>query len=551
MDFILQLVLDLLASWGRMFVALAFSIAFSVAVGVTAATNKQAEKILIPVIDVLQTIPILAFFPVVISLFVVLIPGMIGVNSAVIFLIFTSMAWNITFGVYEAVKSIPDELVEVARINHLSNFQMLKSIYAPAAMPRIAYQSAISWSVGLFYLVTSEIFSTGSNNFAVTYGIGVEIAHLVLMQNAVSYAIAILFFIIAVLLTRWLFLQPLSIYSERFSFKEEQRASKRSRVIAFYSGIGRSLEKSAHAIISKIERFFSLLGRSVEMRMPVAVRIEFKDRGEGKKRELPSTIDESAAKTGISAGAVTAVIVAAFIAISAFVVVSTDSYSFVPDLLEALCLSFLRVWGMYIVCAAISIPLGIKVARSAKSYETVFAVLQVAASIPATILLPLIVVLLIMMPFGNELTALAIIFIAMIWYVLFSVIAGMRTIPEQFDELLGIYKVGWVQAWREVYIPAILPSFVTGSITAIGGAWNALIVAEYFEVGSTVLTQVGSRTDLIGLSGIGKMLDLATFQGNLAHMFLAVAAMVVMVMVINRLFWQRIYRHVTLKYRIE
>jgi NitT/TauT family transport system permease protein len=551
MDFILQLVTDLLASWGRMFVALAFSIAFSVAVGVTAATNKQAEKILIPVVDVLQTIPILAFFPVVISVFVVLIPGTIGVNSAVVFLIFTSMAWNITFGVYEAVKSIPDELVEVARINHLSNFQMLRSIYVPAAMPRIAYQSAISWSVGLFYLVTSEIFSTGSKNFAVTYGIGVEIAHLVLMQNALSYAIAILFFIAAVLLTRWLFLQPLSIYSERFSFKEEQRASKRSRVIAFYSGIGRSLEKSAHAVRSRIERFLSLVGRSVERRMPVSVSIEFKDRGEAKKRELPSTIDEPAVKTGIGAGVVSAIIVLAFIAISAAVIVLTGSYAFVPDLLEALGLSFLRVWGMYLVCAAIAIPVGIKVARSAKSYETVFAVLQVAASIPATILLPLIVVMLIMVPFGNELTALAIIFIAMIWYVLFSVIAGMRTIPEQFDELLSIYKVGWVQAWREVYIPAILPSFVTGSITAIGGAWNALIVAEYFEVGSTVLTQVGSKTDLIGLGGIGKMLDLATFQGNLTHMFLAVAAMVVMVMVINRLVWQRIYRHVTLKYRIE
>jgi NitT/TauT family transport system permease protein len=547
MDFIPQLVVDLLASWGRMFAALAFSIVFSIAVGVAAATSKRAEKILIPVIDVLQTIPILAFFPVVISVFVVLSPGTIGVNAAVVFLIFTSMAWNITFGVYEAVKSIPDELVEVARINHLSNFQMLKSIYVPAAMPRIAYQSAISWSVGLFYLVTSEIFSTGSRNFAVTYGIGVEIAHLVLMQNALSYAIAILFFIAAVLLTRWLFLQPLSIYSEKFSFKEEQRASSRSRVLALYSGLGRSLELGAHSVRSGLGRLYSLIGRYVRRRMTVSVKISFKS----PPAKEPEPAKAGPFRKGIGAGAVSAAIVTAFLAASVAVVIVTDGYAFVPDLLLALSLSFVRVWGMYMVCAAIAIPLGIKVARSTKSYETVFAALQVAASIPATILLPLIVVLLFMVPFGNELTALAIIFVAMIWYVLFSVIAGMRTIPEQFGELLSIYKVGWVQAWREVYIPAILPSFVTGSITAIGGAWNALIVAEYFEVGSTVLTQVGSNTDLIGRSGIGKMLDLATYSGNLAHMFLAVAAMVVMVIVINRLVWQRIYRHVTLKYRIE
>ena len=135
----------------------------------------------------------------------------------------------------------------------------------------------------------------------------------------------------------------------------------------------------------------------------------------------------------------------------------------------------------------------------------------------------------------------------MIWYLLFSVIAGMRTIPEQFGELLRIFGTDWVSAWREVYIPAILPSLVTGSITAIGGAWNALIVAEYFSIqsgGSTVvLTQVGS--------GLGKLLDTATFNGNFVQMFLALAAMVAMVMVINKLVWQRLYRDVTRKYKIE
>ena len=525
MDFILQLVLDLLASWGRLFAALLLSIVFSIFVGVTAATNRKAENVLIPIIDVLQTIPILGFFPVVIFLVVLVLPGAIGVNAAVILLIFTSMAWNITFGVFEAVKSIPDELIEVARINHLSKWRMLTDIYVPASMPRIAYQSALSWSVGLFYLVTSEIFSTGSANFAVTYGIGVEIAHLVLMQNALLYAVAILFFIAGVLLTRWLFLQPLSIYSEKFSFKEEQRASGRSRVLAFYTGVGRFIEE----------------------RLPT-VTVEFKKRArpEGKQPESAG----APVRKGVSAAMVSAAIVIALLAISVAVIVYTRDYPFTASLLSALGLSFLRVWGMYVVCVAIAIPLGIVVARSTRAYEAIFAVLQVLASIPATILLPLIVVIFLMLPFGNEFTALAIIFLAMIWYLLFSVIAGMRTIPEQFDELLSIYKVGWVQAWREVYIPAMLPSFVTGSITAIGGAWNALIVAEYFEVGTKVLTQVGTATDG-GASGIGKLLDLATFGGNLAHMLLALAAMVVMVMVINRLVWQRLYRYVTLKYRIE
>ena len=172
MNFALQLVVDLLYSWGRMLVALGLSIVFSVFVGIAAATSKRAEAVVLPAIDVLQTVPILAFFPVVIYLIAPL--GYIGLNAAVVLLIFTSMAWNITFGVYEAVKSIPADMLEIARISHLSKFQMIRSIYAPAAMPRIAYQSSLSWSIGLFYLVTSEIFSAGSKNFAVTYGIGVE-----------------------------------------------------------------------------------------------------------------------------------------------------------------------------------------------------------------------------------------------------------------------------------------------------------------------------------------------------------------------------------------
>ena len=530
MDFILQLVLDLLASWGRMFAALFLSIIFSIAVGVTAATNRKAENVLIPVIDVLQTIPILGFFPVVIYLVVLVLPGFIGINAAVVFLIFTSMAWNITFGVYEAVKSIPDELIEVARINHLSQFQMLRSIYIPASMPRIAYQSALSWSVGLFYLVTSEIFSTGSSSFAVKYGIGVEIASLVVSSSALAYATVLAFFVLAVLLTRWLFLQPLSIYAEKFSFKEEQRASRRSRVLALYTGIGRFIEERLPTVTIEFKKPSAALLRKEEAQEQAIIEGESKD-----------------VKEGVSASLVSAAIIVALVAVSAATVVLTKDYAFVPVLLSALGLSFARVWGIYLLCAAIAIPLGIVVARSTRAYETAFAALQVVASIPATILLPVLVALLLMFPFGNELTALAIIFLAMIWYLLFSVIAGVRTIPEQFDELLGIYKVGWTKAWRDVYIPAILPSFVTGSITAIGGAWNALIVAEYFSVGSgassTVLTQVGN--------GLGKLLDLATFQGNLAHMLLALAAMVVMVMLINRFVWQRLYRHVTLKYRIE
>jgi NitT/TauT family transport system permease protein len=222
-------------SFYRMLAAYAVALAFSLVYGLAAARSKTYERVMIPAIDIAQSVPVVGFFPAAIYFFVALAHGSrLGVELAAVFLIFTSMAWNITFGVYEAVKSIPDDLKDIAKINHLSRFQTMKSIYVPAAMPRIAYQTSISWAVGLFYLVTSEIFSTGSQNFSVKYGIGTAIANLVVGGSAVSYVTAIAVLIIAILLTRFLFLMPFTAYSERYSFKEVNE-TKRSRMLAFYA----------------------------------------------------------------------------------------------------------------------------------------------------------------------------------------------------------------------------------------------------------------------------------------------------------------------------
>lgn len=521
MDFILTLLLDIIASWARLFAALFLSIIFSIFVGISAATGKRAEKIILPVIDVLQTVPILAFFPVVIIVFVALFgPNLVGIDLSVVFLIFTSMSWNITFGVYEAVKAIPTDMMELARINRLTKWEMLRDIYVPAAMPRIAYQSMISWSIGLFYLVASEIFSTGSKNFAVQYGIGAEIAKLVLSQNTMGYIVAVLFLLGAILLTRILFLSPLSLYSERFSFSEEQKSEKKSKVLSFYYKIGHAVKK----IVPK----FEVGARSGVQGFVSETETKYEKRS-GRNYSVPAFI---------------AIVLVLF----AVVVIATNSYSYLPIIADALTLSFARVWLMYLLCVAITIPLGIKIARSTKAYEPVLATLQVVAAVPAPILLPALIVVLQLLPFSNELVALAVIFVSMVWYMLFSVVSGMRTIPEQFNQIVKIFHIKWPSAWKNIYIPTVLPDFVTGSITAIGGAWNALIIAEYFSVEagggkSIVLAQVGN--------GVGKLLDIATFQANWVEMGLTLAAMVIMVVLINKFVWQRIYKKVTLKYRIE
>ncbi len=536
MSLIATLIVDIAASWARMFAALILSILFSIYIGIKAATNPKLEKIILPSLDILQTIPILGFFPIVIYLVVLALPGFWGVNAAVVFLIFTSMVWNISFGVYEAVKSIPQEIIELAKLNHFNGFKLYSTIYIPASLPRIAYQSVISWSVGLFYLVTSEIFATGTSQFQVGHGIGVAISQLAASSNTGAYILALVLFIIAVILTRIFFLQPLSVFAERHSFKEET-TRKRSRILNFYSYVYLKLHRITYPFILLIKysklfisggsKGYAFVGKSVRRYIiSPAERIR---------------ISNTLTIFLIIVGVLAIVLDATAIGIT----------QYLPQVLVALGYSFIRVWGTYLICAAIAVPLGVYIGLSNKLFEPALSSLQVISAIPATILLPAIVAILIAAPFAGEAVAFVVIFLAMIWYILFSVISGVRTIPAQMFELKKMLGLSEAQAWKNIYLPAILPSFITGSITAIGGAWNSLIVAEYFTVtsgaNSVVLTQVGS--------GIGKLIDFsvappAPMQANLYLTIMAIAAMVIMVVAINRFFWQRIYNRITTKYKI-
>jgi len=197
---ITELFVDVVCFWVRMTIALVLSILFSWAVGIAAARSRTAERIIIPVLDVLQSIPILGFFPIVLFVFVGYLPIWIGVNLAVIFLIFTSMSWNIAFAVYEAVASIPKEYLEFASMEKMSLWNRMTTLYIPASWSKVAYNSVVSWSVALFYLISSEIFSVGTANYSVRHGIGIDIAGFAGEGLWGEYALAMVVFIVAVVL---------------------------------------------------------------------------------------------------------------------------------------------------------------------------------------------------------------------------------------------------------------------------------------------------------------------------------------------------------------
>jgi len=529
---IAKLLVDTGFSWIRMSLALILSIMFSWAVGIAAARNRTANAITIPVLDVLQSIPILGFFPVVLVVFVAIFPGWIGVNFAVIFLIFTSMAWNIAFAVYEAVLSIPQEYLDLASMENLGLWRRLTELYIPASWSKVAYNSVVSWSVGLFYLISSEIFSLGTKNYQVANGIGIDIANYSSLGLWSAYATALAVFIFVVILTRFFFLGPFSNWSEKFKLIEEPRAIRKDPIYRLYSWVN---TRAASRVFSVLSRPMSLRPRTV------AQSVEQNGRRKMRKPPRPHT-----RRFGRILALVIGVSVLAFLLVKVFQALFASGVSLAllankeSDVLVGLAYSFVRVWYVYVFSVAVGLPLGIVVALHSKLYQVGSPILQVISAIPATALLPPIALFVVTLPFSGELTAAIVIFLGTIWYIIFNVIAGIRSIPSEIFEVAKLMRLkGWAY-WKDVLIPAALPSFVTGSITGVGAAWNTLVVAEYFVISGRVITKVPN--------GIGVLLNVSTNNGDLVLMGLTIFSMTVLLVALNLTLWRRLYKYTTKRF---
>ena len=506
-----------------MMLALGLSILFALAVGIAAARSKQAEAVILPLLDIFQSIPILGFFPFVIAGIYGFLPNVAGANLAVIVLIFTSMSWNIAFGVYEAVKAIPQDYTDLLNISNSGTWQRVKSLYVPASMSRIAYNTQTSWAVGLFFLVASEIIAVGNTTIPVTYGIGIGATHFFSIGDYTNYSLLICGLILAVVVWRFIFLREFALWSEKFKMMEEPREKHRDPIMRFYSWVNQR----------SVSKLFLLT------------------QGTGVNRFTSSL---SRFRRGIKFAVLIFLALFVLLLSEAVITSNSSSLSHLPSIsqiattegsvLYALGVSFIRIWYVYAICASIGLPLGIVISLNFKLYDTVSPILEVISSVPAPILLPALVLIPVL---GHvpEVVAALVIMLAIIWYVIFNVMAGVRTLPADIKELPRVFNVNRLNAWRDVYIPGALTGFVTGSITAIGGAWNALIIAEYFQV-----TNPGGTTTLLTQTqaGIGKVIVQATSASDYLTLTLAVVSMTILIVVFNLTVWRRIYHHVTRRY---
>ncbi|MGI0053338.1 MAG: ABC transporter permease subunit [Thermoplasmata archaeon] len=531
---------DLAASFTRMLLAYLLALGFCLIYGYYAATHRPAERVLIPVLDVLQSIPILGFFPIALVVFVGLTGphSLVGPNLASIFLIFTSMAWNMVFGVYESIKSMPQELREAADSFGVRGLQRLRTVVFPATVNRLVYNSILSWTAGWYFLVAAEIISV-SNQTTVLPGIGSFLLTAAGSHNesALLTGLGLLIVLIALLdLALW---RPLIRWAERFRYDQSPSGSTEGAV--YRRAGGQPLRRAAVVVVRYVRTGVTRVSTPI-----VALSSSITERA---RRGREPGFGRTAAKT-VALGTVLTLSWLLLITLGVAVYgvfhepITGPVHNDLLSLPEALGLSFGRVVLAYLLSLAIAFPLALAVTRRTAAGGAGLSLIEIVASVPATALFPLFIFAL--LPYlGFQGAAILMLTTGMLWYLFFNLLSGLRSIPPDLKEAARSFGLRRREYYRRLLLPAVFPAFVTGSITAFGGGWNTLVIAEYLHYSPTQHFQV---------LGLGELINVGIQLQNGTGLPLMVAALLVMVLTVvalNELLWKPLYRRASDRYRID
>jgi NitT/TauT family transport system permease protein len=504
----------------RMVLAYLLSLIFTLIYGHIAATNRRAEMVMIPLLDILQSIPILSFLPVVVLALVAAFPhSNIGLELASVLLIFTSQAWNMTFSFYHSAKVLPTELKEFAAIARLRPWQRFFKLEVPSAMIGLIWNSMMSWAGGWFFLMASEQFVLGNHSFQLP-GLGSYLQVAANEGNTGALLLGLATLIALIVLLDFFFWRPLVAWADKFKLEQNSEGEPPG------SPVLNLLRRSA-LVAALNRRLFRPLGTAMAV---VLNRLQ----------PLPSPeIYVEKRKTGkvsvrpwLQRLLLLVVLAGVLYALWQMLLLLTQ----VPlatwgILLLAAGATWLRTLTALLVGAAWTVPVGVAIGMSPRWSRVLQPVVQVVASIPATAFFPALLPLLIALPGHLSLAAIVLMLLGTQWYILFNVIAGAMAIPTDLKEATTIYHVTSWRRWRTLIIPAIFPYLVTGLLTASGGAWNASIVSEFVQFGQTTKTTFG----------LGAQIALAASAGDFPLLLAGTVLMAVVVVVINRLLWKRLY----------
>lgn len=522
---------DISYSFVRMSVAYLLSLGFALSYGYYAAAHRTGERVMIPVLDILQSIPILGFFPVVIVVLYGLPPHGLGPNLASIVLIFTSMSWNMVFGVYESLKTLPSELREAADSFAVSGWLRFRRVLFPATVNRLVYNSVLSWTGGWFFLVEAEIFTT---NGAALPGIGSFLSFAASGHNTSQFVAGLIVLVIVIALLDFALWRPLGRWAERFRY--DQSPSGEGVVEGRHETGGR-FRRAASFVTRGVRTGVTRISTPLVQLAAITVR-----------PGRPSTARRRSLVYHLSLGTILIIVWLLLIAIvvavyGVFAAPITSGVRAQMLLLpEAMGASTVRVVLAYALCLAIALPLALQIARSPRAGRLGLPIVEVVASFPATALFPVIIFELV--PYLSEQgAAILMLMTGMIWYLFFNVLSGIRSIPPDLEEAARSFGLKGRRLLRRVTLPALFPALITGSITAFGGGWNTLIVAEYLNTGT------GASLSVLG---IGQMIDRGYAEPHgLPLMVSALFVLIAAVIAINELIWKPLYRRAASQYRYD
>jgi NitT/TauT family transport system permease protein len=506
----------------RIAIAYGLSLAFTLVYGYIAAYNPRAERFMIPLLDVLQSIPVLSFLPGVMLAMVALFPGrQLGVEAGAILLIFTGQVWNMAFSFYASLKSIPNEMREAAKIYHFSWWQRFIEMELPYAAIGLVWNSMMSVAGGWFFLMACEMFVLGTRDFRLP-GLGSYLQTAASAGDTPSILWGVATMIAVIVLLDQFVWRPVIAWAEKFKVEQVESTDVPQSWVLDLIRHSRSLARIRKSTVTPLsERLMSYFARerSAEEARPggpwkiwlvrlLAVAM-LGSMGYGLVRVgiiLTGLQKVELREAGIGLGA-----------------------------------TFLRVNVALLIGALWTIPAGVAIGFNPRLARIAQPLAQIAASVPATALFPVVLLLLIRIGGGLGVGSIVLLLLGTQWYILFNVIAGAIAIPTDLKECCSVFRLEGLQRWKKLILPGIFPYLVTGMVTASGGAWNASIVAEYFHFKGHIYTT----------AGLGATISQATDQGNFDLLLAATMMMAATVVTINRLVWRRLYALAETRYRLE
>jgi NitT/TauT family transport system permease protein len=507
----------------RIAIAYVISLVFSIAYGYTAAYNPRAERVMIPLLDTLQSIPVLSFLPGVMLAMVALFPRrQIGIELGSILLIFSGQAWNMAFSFYSSLKSIPSEMHEVAEVYRWSPWQKLLELELPFSAIGLVWNSMISVASAWFYLIACEMFTLKQQDFRIP-GLGsyLQTAANAADTKAMIWGLATMIGVIVAL--DQLVWRPVIAWADKFKFEQvEGQQTPRSPIL--------DLLRSSRVLPLVRQRIFGPARESLDLRLAR----QWEQRGIHRRQ-----------RRGANFIAYPLAIMVVCAIVYGVVRMGALAGEVKPSELRSIFIgggvTLVRVEFTLLLAALWAVPAGVLIGLNAKLSAVLQPVVQVVASVPATGLFPIIVLLLTRVGGGLAVGSIILMLLGTQWYILFNVIAGAIALPTDLKEVCGVFRFSRWEKWRELFLPGIFPYLITGCVTASGGAWNASILAEYFHLNGRAYST----------TGLGAVVSEAADKGDYPVLLVSTMLMALIVLVINRLVWRRLYNLASTKFRLE